>query len=363
MGLTGGDKKHLAALLGAQDDECRFYVYVLCDGFEPFYVGKGSGDRVEEHAKEADCAFASIDADKELCLTEKKKQTAALKDRIRAIHKAGGDLKEVIVKWGLTEDEAFMCESSLINLLKFYNGYGGKKDGKGGLLTNIKNGHASMKEKSSRAVEKTKARALADLLKECAPQKRDVATLRGRKVLMIKIDRLYRKYRDCDASVSQDDWVSDVVRGFWTYHTVAKDKREQVEFVMALVNGVVEGVYHVKEVDGYHLVGEDASKDYPIYPSRIRTFDRLSCECDSLAEVKRRLGASGEGSIKEFRNYLHVKSNVAIKGSLRRFKQRCYYSLDKERLDGLQEFLHCIPIRNGRTDFLEKRRQIGWVNF
>lgn len=99
------------------DARPRFYVYMLLDprkNNQPFYVGKGCGDRINLHERFKDC----------------NKNT--FKDRtIKAIHKKGLKIKKVKVADNLTELEAYELEESLI--VK----YGRRHLDDNGILTNI----------------------------------------------------------------------------------------------------------------------------------------------------------------------------------------------------------------------------------
>lgn len=94
----------------------RFYVYVLYKPWsgEPCYVGKGQGDRIEEHFR----------------LARRKRHYNRHLQNI--ILKAGGDLPREVYADGLSNEEAFELERSLI--ARF-----GRKD-RGGSLVNLTDG-------------------------------------------------------------------------------------------------------------------------------------------------------------------------------------------------------------------------------
>jgi len=101
----------------------KYYVYHLIDPRDNsvFYVGKGSGDRLNQHSKDARKGFV---------------QNAEKHRRIEDIHKAGLNVVELIVADNLTEDHAFIIERGMIQDMK-HNG-----------ITNIANGFMTNIEKA-----------------------------------------------------------------------------------------------------------------------------------------------------------------------------------------------------------------------
>ena len=95
--VKGFSEKALGALNG-------YYVYALIDPRDNkvFYIGKGIGNRVFSHEIESG----------RLSDSEKKKHR-----QIRDIEANGYSVTRVIVNWGLSENEAFAAEATLINLL------------------------------------------------------------------------------------------------------------------------------------------------------------------------------------------------------------------------------------------------------
>ena len=97
--LTSFSEKTLDSLNG-------YYVYALLDprDNQVFYIGKGIGNRVFSH---------ELESGKE---TKSEKQKL---QRIRSIESDGFFVKRLIVNWGLSEEEAFIAEATLINLLNY----------------------------------------------------------------------------------------------------------------------------------------------------------------------------------------------------------------------------------------------------
>ena len=87
-------------------EHLKYYVYLLIDPKtdEPFYVGKGIGNRVFNHVK---------------CALENEETSNSKYEEIRRIKDEGNDVKHLIVRHGLTEKNAFEIESALIDTFKF----------------------------------------------------------------------------------------------------------------------------------------------------------------------------------------------------------------------------------------------------
>ncbi|NVN96528.1 MAG: hypothetical protein HXX18_14735 [Bacteroidetes bacterium] len=85
-----------------------YYVYSLSDPRTGsiFYIGKGCGNRINQHLIGA--------------LKEKTKETEKIK-KIRDIQSAGLEVGLVILRHGLTEEEAFQVESTLIDFVGIKN--------------------------------------------------------------------------------------------------------------------------------------------------------------------------------------------------------------------------------------------------
>ena len=158
--MTSEECKRIQDTLGVGPRS--YYVYALCTDSGPFYIGKGKGLRILNHQDVALLAEENVNADDTLSSDEKQERIRAMSTKLQNLIANKEEIAPVIIKWGLTEHEAFMCESSLINLLKFCKGKSISE------LTNLVNGHASPVELANSADVKTKARPLSLFLTECA---------------------------------------------------------------------------------------------------------------------------------------------------------------------------------------------------
>lgn len=175
------------------------YVYRLIDprNGETFYVGKGKNNRVFDHA-EGVPEVAAGDDDQNL---------GAKLDRIRAIKNAGLTVLHVIHRHEIPDASVFEVEAALIDA---YPG-----------LTNIQGGHASSSRGPMNHMELIDKYSLPELTD--APE---------HALLLININKLEDRF-DRKA-------IYNLVRYCWR---VSKARAEKAEYVLAVVRGVVVGVF------------------------------------------------------------------------------------------------------------------------
>jgi uncharacterized protein len=181
------------------EDWLKWYVYRLIDprNGETFYVGKGQGDRIFQHAKGA------------LSATKDEDSTDLKFSRIRAISASGLDVGHVIHRHNIEkEDVAFQIEAALIDA---YPG-----------LTNEVGGRGS-DDYGCRHVEQIVAEYAAEPFEAREP------------LILISIARSYEE---------EGKTIYDAVRGCWC---VRLNKARTFKLVLAHRHGVVVGVFRPTE--------------------------------------------------------------------------------------------------------------------
>lgn len=171
--------------------KCYVYVYTDPRNGEPFYIGKGQGNRV----------FTHLD---DLADTEK---TAT----IRAIRESGAEPEIDILRYGLTEVEASLVEASAIDLIGLSR------------LSNRVAGH------HYRSFGRIGSIELIQMLSAKPVVVRH-------KALLITINRLYR------SNMSNEE-LYEATRGIWKLGL----RRENAEYGMAVYQGIVREVYRIEK--------------------------------------------------------------------------------------------------------------------
>jgi len=201
-----------------------YYVYALRDprgvvdlrDARTFYVGKGVGDRVYQHAALA----RVVDPD--------EGRRGLRLATIQAIHQEGLDVDVQVIRHGLTSEEAYTVEAAVIDALRM----------EGLDLTNLVSGHARGQG----------WRHLDDLRAEyAAPPIVIDPTHRG---VLIRINRLYRY-----GMTAEDLYTA--ARQWWTV-----SPRRAPDYAFAVYNGIVRAVYRIDRSHGRNGwdVAPDSSK-------------------------------------------------------------------------------------------------------
>lgn len=177
------------------------YVYILIDPFsgKQFYVGKWMGQRVFNHVK---CAL------EEETISDKY-------EKIREITRWGKEVKYIIVRHGLTEDEAYKLEASIIDVFDYFDWS----------LTNIAWWHNSI-EKWLMTVEEIKriynAEPLKDLSSNC---------------VIININKQYKRGL-------WDDGIYQATKETWT---IDRNKVNNIKYVLSEYRWLIVEVFEVQE--------------------------------------------------------------------------------------------------------------------
>ena len=176
-----------------------FYVYALVDPRDNkiFYIGKGTGNRVFQH---------------EICAVNEDADTLKY-ERIRDIKEAGQEVKHYIIRHGMTEEEAFLVESVLINVFT-YDAFNLEKQ-----LTNIQNGH-----------HESECGIMTDEQLNLYYNCEDIVLDKDDKILCININKTYNR------NIS----IYDATRMYWRVNI---KRAEQATKVLAIYRGVVRAAF------------------------------------------------------------------------------------------------------------------------
>ena len=188
----------------------KYYVYALVDPRDKriFYVGKGTSDRVYQHAED------SLDE-----MNESRKLS-----KIREIHNAGLEVEYYIIRHNLTEQEAFLVESVVIDLLT-YDAFNTDH-----ILTNLVSGHHQWNEGIKTENE-------INLLYDCEK----IEPIPGDRLLLVSLNRTYNQAiakgvykRDSDYESARKNWA------------ISANKAPKVDYILGIYRGIVRIVIDVK---------------------------------------------------------------------------------------------------------------------
>ena len=195
----------------------QYYVYCLVDPRDKkiFYIGKGVGNRVFNHAADA--------------LNE---ELESLKlDTIREIHREGLDVSYFIIRHGMTNDEAILVESVLIDMFTY------KQFNLESTLTNIQAGHHQW-DKGVKTVEEI------NILYDCD----DIQPKSGDRLICININKTYNR-PNTDYYGKRDN-IYEATRKYWRLNG---NRARTADYVLAVYQGIVRAVFkplewHISDV-------------------------------------------------------------------------------------------------------------------
>ncbi|MDO5614172.1 MAG: hypothetical protein Q4G14_13160 [Paracoccus sp. (in: a-proteobacteria)] len=191
-------------------EKLKFYVYRLIDprNGETFYVGKGKGNRVFQHAAGLDADQIRTDDSEQ----ENSDDAENLKiSRIRDIRRVGLPVIHIIHRHGIEDARtAYEVEAAIIDALPG--------------LSNIAAGHHSNDRGPMHAQEIIDKYALP----KCEPRP-------GDRLVLININSMEH---------DNNQQLLDRVRYAWK---IAQWRAEQADFVLAVIHGIVRGVFVPKQ--------------------------------------------------------------------------------------------------------------------
>ncbi len=182
-------------------EKIMFYVYALIDPQtkKVFYVGKGKGNRI----------YAHVEASETVDIKEVEKIAT-----IKAIRAAGKEVQHMVIRHGLTEEQAFAVEASLIDYIESVQKIA---------LTNLMSGHYTT-EAGIRKIEDIEIQYEAKPAVIVEP------------LVLIRINKAY-KYGMSDPA------LYEVTRKHWKVSA----RVHKYQYACAVYLGIIREVYLVSE--------------------------------------------------------------------------------------------------------------------
>lgn len=176
-------------------ENMKYYVYALVDPstYDVFYIGKGTGNRIFHHESE------ERDNEKNLA--------------IAGIVNAGREVEKVIIRHGLSEEQALHVEAAIIDLMRYRQQR----------LTNIQGGYHSLDHGIQTVDEIESFYAVEEIQKEDFKHN----------AIVININQSYAK----------ENSIYDATRGNWV---VSPNKLSSFSIAIAEYRGVFRAVFAIK---------------------------------------------------------------------------------------------------------------------
>ena len=342
-----------------------YYVYALCEkknnkDLIPFYFGKGKKSRMWDHLHNKNEELKVIEEE----YKDDKSELEGAKYTVDAKHKKIEELLKdnriemIIIKSGLSNHEALMCESALINIFRMEH----LKLNDGEELTNKINGHGSLVEKTA-GVETAAYPVDVFVKKYCKEivfeqnnnlfeiKESDFVSKKDFNGKIILLQNINKTYMDCAGlhDEEQKKAIRECVRGFWRQiKTVGEDKRSIIpDYVFAIFQSRIVGVYKVNK-DKRNFRGTDCYRildiwhdKYPYYKNIVK--DKIIAEQIYKEIIK------NEEDFKLFKkNYLSSEK-----------KKNLYVELSPETQEEIKNEIY--DIKNASNDNERCKKLKNWI--
>jgi len=225
-------------------DKLGCYVYSLDDPNDkkPFYIGRGTGNRVFQHLREA-----------EMKETKAGNFRNDKLDKIREIWNRGQDVDIQIHRYGLEEKEAKEVEATLIEFMSLYrlmivNRVSGIAPERGnqtekGMITQTDAPEARLRRRNA-SMQDPIADEETDILFE--PERSNktpkevIAELGAPAIDIAEPSILIRVNQQYYQGISKDE-LYDITRQYW----VLNPKKHKIKYAFAVYHGIVRQVYEI----------------------------------------------------------------------------------------------------------------------
>lgn len=251
-----------------------YYIYALIDprkdSYGIFYIGKGKGNRVFNHVKDA---LKYNPQEKSTKKAEQKEEIATNEkyETIKAIENAGEHVKYYILRHGITcEEMAYQIESTLIDTFNHLQLFAKiDTDENKNILRNIICGH----DQGLHGIK-----TIEETIDFYNSGEVDLLPYMRRKMNFIAI-----KLSENFDSQSKDEDIYERVHFCWR---VNKDRIKKIQYVLAISNGIIRGIYPChnqawkKVQDKERKVDEDHGRYYfeKQEPTNPTEFEKLKKE-------------------------------------------------------------------------------------
>ena len=386
------DKKtigRITATLG--DGPNSYYVYMLCDSKThlPFYIGKGKGGRAWQHEetiteiekiikdlknrqKNAQTKYERASLKKEISLLEEEVVSSS-SEKFRRIEllKSKKRFEKVIVKWGLTEHEAFMVESALMNMYFYMNSISSEENSSlpddNKILTNAINGHMSKLEKDNISHE-TKARTVKQFLDDCAIEQYSICNIKDN-VQFVSIGNTWADCKNSESLKKDDEKqkfaIMECSRAAWPMSEKVYKKADQINYVFALYKSQVVGTYKLinKPIRRCELSDDYIENRFPKYPEKSREVEKLYTQhCAKLEDINaaESLCRSSDNLSEEvLHEVIGIKDGKDKNKAFVNWKNRVFFELEEVTLPDFKEKKLLLIPTTGNPDDLENARKFN----